>query len=95
MQYDLLISPIAFKEANAAYNYYEKKQIGLGERFIKSLKESYYKLSLNPQYYSYIKSKTDVRDIKIKDFPFLVIYQIIEDRVLVLRVFNTNRKPQF
>lgn len=94
MQYELLISPTALHESDTAYIYYEGQQPGLGHRFLLSLKASYKKLSQTPQYYSYINSKKDFRDIKIKDFPFVIIYQILEDKVFVLRVFNTNRNPQ-
>jgi hypothetical protein len=31
--------------------------------------------------------------MKIGTFPFIIVFQIVEDKVLVLRVFNTNRDP--
>lgn len=93
MQYQLLISPTALNDSNAAYIYYEEQLPGLGQRFLHSVNASYQKLSHTPKYYSYINSKRELRDIKIKDFPFIIIYQIIEDKVLVLSVFNTNREP--
>ncbi len=93
MEYDLLISPTAFDETDNAYDYYENQLPGLGKRFLKSLEEAYQKLSHTPQYYTYINFEKDLRDIKIKDFPFVVIFQIMNEKVLVLRVFNTNRNP--
>ncbi len=95
MAYNIIILPDAETDTLDAYIFYETQQSGLGERFLKSVEESYKKLSQTPQYYSYINSKKDLRDIKIKDFPFVIIYQIADDRVLILRVFNTNRNPQF
>ncbi len=93
MQYDLLISSVAFIETDNAYTYYENQLPGLGDRFLKSLDKAYDKLSQTPQHYGYINSKKDLRDIRIKDFLFVIIFQIIYDKVLVLRVFNTNRNP--
>ncbi len=95
MDYNIIILPAAEKDTIEALIFYESQQVGLGDRFLNSLEESYKKLSHTPHYYSYIDSKNDLRDIKIKNFPFVIIYQIVEDRVLVLRVFNTNRNPQF
>ena len=95
MQYELLISPTALHESDAAYAYYEEQQAGLGQRFLQSVDASFKKLSQTPNYYTYINSGKNLRDIKIKGFPFVIIYQIIEDKVFVLRVFNTNRNPQF
>ncbi len=94
MQYELLISATAFMEADNAYTYYENQSDGLGDRFLKSLNEAYQKLSQTPQYYTYINPRKDLRDLKIKDFPFVIIFQIVKDKVLVLRVFNTNRDPR-
>ena len=95
MAYNIILLPAAELDTIEALIFYETQQSNLEERFLKSVEESYKKLSQSPQYYSYINSKKDLRDIKIKDFPFVIIYQIIEDKVFVLRVFNTNRNPQF
>jgi len=72
---------------------YENSSAGLGDRFLKSLEDTYKKLSQTPKYYSYITKAKDLRDVKLKDFPFVVIFQIVNDQVFVLRVFNTNRNP--
>lgn len=95
MAYRIIISSPAETDTIEAYIFYEKQQNGLGERFLKSLEESYYKLSQTPQYYSYINLEKQLRNIKIKDFPFLIIYQISENEVFILRVFNTNPKPLY
>lgn len=93
MIYRLLISNVAFNETNDAYIYYENQQNGLGERFLKSIEEAYYNLSHTPQHYGYIDTQKELRDIKIRNFPFIIIFQIITNQVLILRVFNTNRNP--
>ena len=93
MSFELLIAPIAVSETDDAYDFYENSSNGLGDKFLKSLEGTYKKLSRNPKYYSYVSKAKDLRDVKLKDFPFVVIFQIVDDRVLVLRVFNTNRNP--
>ncbi len=94
MRYQLKVSSTAYKEIDDAYAYYEEQSPGLGERFLKSLEESYSKLSQTPQYFSYILNDKNIRDTKIKTFPFVIIFQIVGNSVLVLRVFNTNRNPE-
>lgn len=94
MSYQLKVSSTAYKETDDAFAYYEEQSTGLGERFLKSLEDAYSKLSQTPQYYSYIRNDKNIRDIKIKTFPFVIIFQIMENTVLVLRVFNTNRNPE-
>lgn len=93
MPYELMISPIAFRETGNAYDYYEIQSPGLGETFLKSLEDAYQKLAINPQHYGYINSRKDIRDMKIETFPFIIVFQIVGDNVLILRVFNTNRDP--
>lgn len=93
MKYQLKVSSTAYKETDDAYSYYEEQSIGLGERFLKAVEEAYSKLSQTPQFYGYIRHDKNIRDLKIKTFPFVIIFQIVENTVLVLRVFNTNRDP--
>lgn len=91
MIYQLKVSQTAFREIDNAYVYYEAQSLGLGERFLKSIEETYLKLSKNPQFYSFINADNNIREVKIKSFPFVIIFQVIENKVLVVRVFNTNR----
>ena len=93
MAYKIIILPAAEKDTIESHILYESQQYGLGERFLKSVEDSFKKLSQTPKFYSYINSNKDLRDIKIKNFPFVIIYQIVEDKVLVVRIFNTNRNP--
>lgn len=46
----------------------------------------------NPQQYQ-IKRKP-YRETFIKDFPFLIIYEIIATSIIVYAVFNTSRNPE-
>ncbi len=94
MKYKLSISPDAFIDTTNAYLFYENQQIGLGERFLIVLEDAYKKLSETPQHYGYLSNRNDLRDFKLKNFPFLIVFQIVKNQVLVLRVFNTNRNPR-
>ena len=92
MQFDLFITPVALSETDDAYDFYETKSEGLGDRFIESLETTYKKISHLPKSYGFISKSKDLRDVKVKDFPFVVIFQIFGNRVIILRVFNTSRK---
>ncbi|MDQ6843468.1 MAG: type II toxin-antitoxin system RelE/ParE family toxin [Bacteroidota bacterium] len=94
MVFEIIISPEAFAETNEIYLFYERASVGLGERFLESLEDIYKKLSKAPQYYGYTNKAKDIRDVKINGFPFVVIFQIVNDTVFVLRVFNTSRDPE-
>lgn len=34
-----------------------------------------------------------VRDVKIGHFPFQIVFEIIENKIIVLSVFNSNQNP--
>jgi abortive infection bacteriophage resistance protein len=74
-----------------AYIYYEEKSNGLGERFLKQLDIYLKKISENPENFQ-IKRKR-YREAYIKKFPFLIIFEIIENKAIVYSIFNTNRNP--
>lgn len=93
MPFELIISRKAVNETSDAYLFYERASIGLGEKFLESLEDIYKNLCSDPQYYGYINKAKDIRDVKIKKFPFVIIFQIVNDKVFVLRVFNTSRDP--
>ncbi len=82
MQYELIMSAITFDETDNAFSFYEIQSPGLDERFLKSREDAYKKLSHSPQFYSYINSAKDLRDIKIDNFPFVIIFKIIKIRFL-------------
>ena len=66
MQYELFISPVALSESSNAYEFYEPTSIGLGDRFLKSLEDTYKRISYLPKSYGFISKEKDLRDVKIK-----------------------------
>ena len=88
MEYELFFSIRSQEETNAAIEYYDGINPELGNRFFIELLEIYQKLSVTPQFYSFISSvrKTTIRDIKLPSFPYVVIYEINEKAVYVISV---------
>jgi hypothetical protein len=93
MSYKVLVKQEAYNEALAAYLYYEEVQVGLGERFLAGLEWHLDDLSKNPQYYSILQADKlrVLRDVQIKKFPFLIIFEITRDEVIVYAIHNTHR----
>ncbi len=97
MEFDLIITERATEEIQNATDYYDEISPNLGTRFLIELSEVYKKLSINPQFYSFISGtfRSNIRDTKLKSFPYLVIYEIRESSVMVISVQHTHRKPMF
>ena len=75
-----------------AYDWYEEQKQGLGEAFLKELDTCYRQLETHPQHYG--KIKKNVRQVAVKRFPFVVVYEIIKQEVVVFAVFHTKRNSR-
>lgn len=87
--YTIEISERALKQAMNAYHYYELRLIGLGERFLEELENSFARLRDNPAAYSFLKS--GIRSCLVNKFPYRVIFEVHESKVAVYAIFHTAR----
>lgn len=92
MNYKLEIKEEANLEIITAYLYYEKLQEGLGERFLNHLDKYMDWIQTNPKHFPLKKSP--YRDAWIKKYPYVLIYEIIENKVILYSVFNTWQNPK-
>ncbi len=94
MVYNVIVRDDVYAEVLEAHLYYESKSEGLGNRFLNSLKVSFDKLAVHPGYYSILSSnnKHVYMDVKVKDFPYVVIFTINEKNVVVYAVHNTHKR---
>lgn len=75
-----------------AYRWYEKRKEGLGEEFLSELDVYYKKLESTPEYCGIIKK--NYRQVNLKRFSFVIVYEIIGNAVIVFAVFHTGRNPK-
>jgi plasmid stabilization system protein ParE len=95
MSFTVIVKEEAHQDIIDAYNYYEGKSTGLGDKFLDSLQRRYSDLSANPSFYSFINEDTlkVLRDVKLEGFPFVIVYEIIELQVIVYAIHNTYKHP--
>lgn len=96
MPCQVVIKAEANADVAAAYEYYENKQPGLGESFLKAFEARCHSLSENPTHYSYIAedSKKVLRDIKLNRFPYVLVFEITTSAVIVYAVHCTHLDPE-
>jgi plasmid stabilization system protein ParE len=90
--YQLTIKPTAIKMAMKAYKWYEDHRTGLGELFLAEVDKCYDKLEAIPE--SYQKIQKNFRQIIVRNFPYVVVFEILNNEVLVYAVFHTSRNPK-
>jgi plasmid stabilization system protein ParE len=89
MKYSLEIKEEAVFDIKEAYLYYEEQKVGLGNRFLETLESYLERVQKYPEHYQ-IKRKP-YREAFINKFPYIIIYEIEGDKVIVYAVFNTWR----
>ena len=91
MNYLLEIKGEANQDIIEAYEYYESKSIGLGERFLEQIEIFLKLITQNPHLFP--SKKSPFREAFILDFPYLIIYEISGNTVVVYAIFNTSQNP--
>jgi len=93
MSFKIVIEPRAIFDIQEAVDYYDFKQIGLGEYFFQALEEHIEVVRNNP--FFQIRYK-DYYGLPIKKFPFIIFYFVQEEEkiVYVVSVFNTSLNPK-
>ena len=69
---NLVIKDEAKSEIIDTYNWYESKQLDLGERFINVLDDYFFRIKSMPEIFP--KILNDMRQATIKGFPFIIIF---------------------
>jgi plasmid stabilization system protein ParE len=94
MAYKIVITEQAKEDTQTAYDYYEEQRQDLGEEFLEELVKKYDDLTEHPQHYGYIDNQDIIRDVKIDRFPYVIVFEIMEQRVIVYAIHNTYRHPR-
>lgn len=95
MSFAVIIKEEALNDIQEAYDYYEFKQAGLGDKFLQKLEHRLLQISKHPQHYSFIDEDhlKVLRDVKIDKFPFVIVFEIFETTVIVYAVHNCYKLP--
>jgi len=93
MVFKIKISPLAEKEIDESIEFYESRSKGLGKQFLIYLKFYLKVLKTNPELFE-IKKEPGYRELTLVKFPFVIIYEIIKNEIIIHSVFNTSRNPK-
>ena len=94
MMFAVEYNPDFFNDLVQAVDWYNDRQIGLGERFFLKVREQTSKLSTSALLYAV--RYDDVRCMRIEKFPYLVHYRLNKQTltVKVEALFHTSRDPK-
>ena len=90
--YKIEITILAEEEYSSAYNYYEDQQYGLGEKLEKEIEYVLDKLKVNP--FLFQRKYKHYREAILKRFPYYIVYEIIDNTVIIHSFFHAHRNPK-
>jgi len=91
MGYNVWLQDEAILEMDNAFEWYEDQREGLGDELIEEIESCYEYLRINPQRYSYINPL--YRRIKTNRFPYILVYEIEGNDVIIISIRHIKRKP--
>lgn len=74
-------------------NLYDERQPGIGDRFLIEVVRTFRLIEANPLHYQERFSK-QFRFAKVNDFPYVIVFKIKKQLVVVNSVFHTSRNPK-
>ncbi len=92
MGFKLKLSTQAQLDVWDIISWYEDHQVGLGEKFNSNLNTLFFKIAANPTQYSYYKK--DFRRAVVNNFPYLVIFKITQNEIVVYTIVYGGRDPK-
>ena len=88
----LVIRPEAQADLLDAREWYNRQRAGLGNQFVDAVEELFEQIRKDPDFYAC--TMKSVRRGKIRRFPYVVYYRVLDDRTEVLAVLHGSRDPR-
>jgi toxin ParE1/3/4 len=88
----------AREELRQSAHWYEDKRSGLGDDFLDAVQNAFELIEQHPKRFKRLKTKDPDREIRrllLKRFPFLIVYEILPEEILVVAVAHGKRKPNY
>ena len=78
-------------DVEAAFEWYEAEEPGLGLQFLQQLRSAYQRIQEHPD--SYQELRSGIRRVLTRQFPYAVFFSIEDDTIVILAVLHTARDP--
>lgn len=91
MGFKAIISLAAQNDITDAIEWYELQKINLGKRFYVEFTNTLNYIIKNPLLFPL--KLHGYREATVSVFPFIVVYEILDDIIIINAVFNTSKNP--
>ena len=87
----VIYTPEAEADVVAAYDWYESREPGLGEDFLRCVEACVLMIQRHPQLYP--AAVDEFRRALIRRFPYEVFYEVVENTLFIYAVFHCAQDP--
>ena len=91
MSFRVLFRPEAEVDIADSTTWYEDQRAGLGREFVEAIFHAVDALSVNPLLTSRRHRRRDIRWVFPDRFPYRIIYEVANDKVLIISVLHAAR----
>jgi toxin ParE1/3/4 len=91
MSYRLRIRLAAEADVAEAAQWYNERQLGLGEKFVREVDQAIVRILENPLAFPVILRRHEVRRVLTKRFPYRIFFSLKDDAVVVHAVLHGHR----
>jgi len=92
MKYSIRFKEDALADASEIANWYNEKKNGLGLEFLDELELAVKKIKTNPFHYQV--QKNEIRQILLDKFPYLVMFEIEQNQIIIYSIIHSKRNPK-
>ncbi len=90
---EIQLLEIATTELDEAVTYYNSEHAGLGDDFILEFVRSLERIKAYPQ--AWQPFTQDTRRCQLRRFPYGIIYQLLETKILIIAISHMHREPGY
>lgn len=90
----LYFHPDAETELTEAAIYYGEARMGLAESFISEVERTADFITRHPSF-GVLVAEDNIRRVRVRRFPYSLIYRVLSDRVRILAVAHHRRQPLY
>jgi plasmid stabilization system protein ParE len=89
---DVIFTPEADEEVLEAYNWYERREPGLGEDFLRAVEACVLLTRRHPEMWPV--AVDEFRRALVRRFPYEIFYERTGDSLIIHSVFNCSQDPE-
>ena len=93
MDVELIVTSEAQQDIDEAYDWYEARGFGLGDRFLLRVDSCVQNICRHPTSYSIIKG--NIRRSLVRQFPYVVFYKYENGQVTIGAICHSSRDSSF